>query len=169
MMSARTAAGPTSLLTRRLLIHRRLLVVLTRCLRPARALLFLLLPSLPSPAFLAPDMYPARHSTDPDDPLSRAIAPPPGESSQERAARLHREDEAKRVNDEIDERLKQERAAWKKNKAMFKLLLLGQSESGKCPPSNPTRSLPDPGQQFPPASTSSVRCTIPIEITLSYK
>ncbi|KAI0765491.1 G-alpha-domain-containing protein [Fomes fomentarius] len=76
-------------------------------------------------------MYPIRHSTDPDDPLARAIAPPPGESSQERAARLHREEEAKRVNDEIDERLKQERAAWKKNKAMFKLLLLGQSESGK--------------------------------------
>ncbi|KAI0747265.1 hypothetical protein C8Q80DRAFT_1272031 [Daedaleopsis nitida] len=75
-------------------------------------------------------MYAVRHSTDPDDPLSVAIAPPPGESAQERAQRLQREEEAKRVNDEIDERIKLERAAWKKQKSMFKLLLLGQSESG---------------------------------------
>lgn len=83
-------------------------------------------------------MYAVRHSTDPDDPLSVALAPPPGESAQERAERLQREEDAKKVNDEIDERIKLERAAWKKQKSMFKLLLLGQSESGTCSlPLNP--------------------------------
>ncbi|TBU47929.1 G-alpha-domain-containing protein [Dichomitus squalens] len=76
-------------------------------------------------------MYSARRSNDPEDPLAAAIAPPPGESPEEKAARLRREEEAKRINDEIDEGLKQDRAAWKKHKSMFKLLLLGQSESGK--------------------------------------
>ncbi|TFK81584.1 G-alpha-domain-containing protein [Polyporus arcularius HHB13444] len=75
-------------------------------------------------------MYALRASTDPlaEDPFAKVLAPPPGESPDERAARLRKEAEAKRVNDEIDERLKQERAAWKKQKR-FKLLLLGQSES----------------------------------------
>ncbi|KAL1941908.1 hypothetical protein VTO73DRAFT_6908 [Trametes versicolor] len=68
---------------------------------------------------------------DPDDPLAAALAPPPGESAEERAARVRREEEAKRVNDEIDERLREERAAWKRRRSDFKLLLLGQSESGK--------------------------------------
>ena len=74
-----------------------------------------------------------RHAADPDDPLARALAPPPGETPQERAARLQEEEDAKRVNDEIDERIKQDRVAWRKHKSMFKLLLLGQSESGACP------------------------------------
>ncbi|KAI0699036.1 G-alpha-domain-containing protein [Cerioporus squamosus] len=78
-------------------------------------------------------MYALRPSTDPqgEDPLARVLAPPPGETADQRAARLREEAEAKRVNDEIDERIKQERAAWKRQKNMFKLLLLGQSESGK--------------------------------------
>ncbi|RPD53456.1 G-alpha-domain-containing protein [Lentinus tigrinus ALCF2SS1-7] len=78
-------------------------------------------------------MYSIRPSTDPlgEDPLAKVLAPPPGETADQRAARLREEAEAKRVNDEIDERIKQERAAWKKQKNMFKLLLLGQSESGK--------------------------------------
>ena len=77
-------------------------------------------------------MYTIRPSTDPlgEDPLSKVLAPPPGETADERAARLRKEADAKRVNDEIDERIKQERAAWKKQKNRFKLLLLGQSESG---------------------------------------
>lgn len=70
---------------------------------------------------------------DPDDPLAAALAPPPGESAEERAARVRREEEAKRVNDEIDERLREERAAWKRRRSDFKLLLLGQSESGTSP------------------------------------
>ncbi|CCM01087.1 uncharacterized protein FIBRA_03135 [Fibroporia radiculosa] len=66
-----------------------------------------------------------------DDPLTLALAPPPNESDTERGERLQREAEAKRISDSIDEELKQEKAAWKKNKSLFKLLLLGQSESGK--------------------------------------
>ena len=75
-------------------------------------------------------MYAIRHSSDPDDPLAAVLAPPPDESAQARAARLKQEEEAKRINDEIDERIKQDRISWKKHKSMFKLLLLGQSESG---------------------------------------
>ncbi|KAH9930402.1 G-alpha-domain-containing protein [Epithele typhae] len=75
-------------------------------------------------------MHAIRHSAD-DDPLAAALAPPPGESPIDRAARLARESDARRVNDEIEETIKLDRLAWKRNKAMFKLLLLGQSESGK--------------------------------------
>ncbi|KAL7283882.1 hypothetical protein ACG7TL_001153 [Trametes sanguinea] len=76
-------------------------------------------------------MQSSRLSTDPDDPLTAAIAPPPNETPEERERRLRQEEEAKRISDEIDERLKLDRAAWKRHKSTFKLLLLGQSESGK--------------------------------------
>ncbi|KAI0366082.1 G-alpha-domain-containing protein [Pilatotrama ljubarskyi] len=76
-------------------------------------------------------MQASRYATDPDDPLAAALAPPPNETAAEREERVRREEEAKRISDEIDERLKAERAAWKRHKAAFKLLLLGQSESGK--------------------------------------
>jgi len=66
-----------------------------------------------------------------DDPLSLAIAPPADESEEDRKERLKSEAEAKRISDSIDEEIRQERIVWKKNKALFKLLLLGQSESGK--------------------------------------
>lgn len=64
-----------------------------------------------------------------DDPLTRALAPPPGETPEEREVRLNAEAEAQRVSDQIDEALSKERAAMKKKKVM-KMLLLGQSESG---------------------------------------
>ncbi|EPQ55869.1 G-alpha-domain-containing protein [Gloeophyllum trabeum ATCC 11539] len=69
-------------------------------------------------------------SIDVDDPLSLAIAPPANETHEERIAREKREAEARRVSDEIDEMLRQERAAMKKRRPV-KVLLLGQSESGK--------------------------------------
>lgn len=83
-----------------------------------------------------------------DDPLTQAIAPPPDESEVARAERLRQEAEAKRISDDIDEELKRERVVWKKNKSLFKLLLLGQSESGAllalppCPPALTTSVLP---------------------------
>ena len=46
-----------------------------------------------------------------NDPLAAAIAPPKNESTPARAARLRAEAEARRVSDEIDEQLKQDRAA----------------------------------------------------------
>ncbi|KAH9848956.1 G-alpha-domain-containing protein [Lenzites betulinus] len=73
-------------------------------------------------------MHPVRF--DPDDPLAAALAPPAGETAAERAVRLRAEAQAKAVSDAIDERLREERAASKRQRS-FKLLLLGQSESGK--------------------------------------
>lgn len=67
---------------------------------------------------------------DSDDPLTRALAPPEDETAEARDARLRAEAEARRVSDAIDEQLGRERAALKKRKLM-KMLLLGQSESGK--------------------------------------
>ncbi|KAI0027725.1 G-alpha-domain-containing protein [Vararia minispora EC-137] len=66
-----------------------------------------------------------------DDPLSAALAPPPNETPQERQEREQREAEARRVSDEIDEQLRNERIALKRRKPTVKVLLLGQSESGK--------------------------------------
>ncbi|KII91302.1 hypothetical protein PLICRDRAFT_173177 [Plicaturopsis crispa FD-325 SS-3] len=64
------------------------------------------------------------------DPLAEALKPPPNESPEERAARLKREAEANRVSLEIDEAIRQERQKQKKRR-IVRLLLLGQSESGK--------------------------------------
>jgi len=68
---------------------------------------------------------------DTDDPLTRAMAPPQNETENERAERLRSEAEAKRVSDMIDEELNRQRIAEKKGPKPVKLLLLGQSESGK--------------------------------------
>ena len=64
-----------------------------------------------------------------DDPLSRVLAPPPNETPEEKETRLRLEAEARQISDKIDEQLKAERAALKKNRPV-KVLLLGQSESG---------------------------------------
>lgn len=69
-------------------------------------------------------------ASDLDDPLTRALQPPPSETPSEREERLRTEREAKRISDEIDEELRRERVALKKRKPV-RLLLLGQSESGK--------------------------------------
>ncbi|PFH48860.1 hypothetical protein AMATHDRAFT_148943 [Amanita thiersii Skay4041] len=66
-----------------------------------------------------------------EDPLTLALAPPPDETPEQRQAREAAEAEARRVSDEIDELLKKEREQEKKKKRPVKLLLLGQSESGK--------------------------------------
>ncbi|EJD54322.1 guanine nucleotide binding protein, alpha subunit [Auricularia subglabra TFB-10046 SS5] len=64
------------------------------------------------------------------DPLTLAAMPPANETAQERDRRLKEEAEAKKVSDAIDAQLKEERLASKKKKEV-KVLLLGQSESGK--------------------------------------
>jgi len=64
------------------------------------------------------------------DPFERALRPPIDETDQERSIRLQTEEQAKRVSDAIDEAIRQERQAAKK-KDIVRLLLLGQSESGK--------------------------------------
>ncbi|KAJ7209639.1 guanine nucleotide binding protein, alpha subunit [Mycena pura] len=63
------------------------------------------------------------------DPLALALQPPPGETPQEKDARLQREREAKKRSDLIDQELNRQRAAEKKAVKPVKILLLGQSES----------------------------------------
>jgi guanine nucleotide-binding protein subunit alpha len=69
---------------------------------------------------------------DRNDPFSVFHTPPPNETAEQRALRERKEAEARRVSDRIDEELKAEKAALKKQqKGLVKVLLLGQSESGK--------------------------------------
>lgn len=60
-----------------------------------------------------------------DDPLTRVLAPPPGESAADRESRLLAEAEAKRISDAIDEELLQQAKAEKKAPKPMKMLLLG--------------------------------------------
>jgi len=69
-------------------------------------------------------------ATEPD-PFAIFHAPPPNETPGERVARIEKEAEAKRISDQIDDQLKVERLALKKQKYVVRVLLLGQSESGK--------------------------------------
>ena len=69
-----------------------------------------------------------------EDPLTAAMAPPPNETDDERVARLKEEAAARAVSDQIDEQIKEERAALRKRKKPIKVLLLGQSESGEYEP-----------------------------------
>jgi len=66
------------------------------------------------------------------DPISQVMrASHASETPEERRARLEAEAEAKRVSEQIDEELRQERERLKRSKGDVKLLLLGQAESGK--------------------------------------
>ncbi|KAF7310301.1 hypothetical protein MIND_00404100 [Mycena indigotica] len=65
------------------------------------------------------------------DPLTLALAPPPNESMQERTERLALAATAAQTSRAIDEALLQEKRALDKKKEDVKILLLGQSESGK--------------------------------------
>lgn len=66
-----------------------------------------------------------------EDPLTRALAPPPDETDEQRARRLKTEEAARSVSDRIDDEIREEKAALKKKKSPIKVLLLGQSESGE--------------------------------------
>lgn len=59
-----------------------------------------------------------------DDPLTRAMAPPPNETPAEREVRLQAERKAKQVSDAIDEELKKDQ---RKSHKLVKILLLGGS------------------------------------------
>ncbi|KAJ6558485.1 guanine nucleotide binding protein, alpha subunit [Mycena vulgaris] len=65
------------------------------------------------------------------DPLTLALAPPPGETPHDRDARLQRERDAKKRSDLIDQELSRQRVDKNSVKNPVKVLLLGQSESGK--------------------------------------
>ncbi|KAK7059742.1 guanine nucleotide-binding protein alpha-4 subunit [Favolaschia claudopus] len=70
------------------------------------------------------------HRYSSDDPLDAVLRPPPDETPEEAAVREEREAEARRVSARIDAEIKAERQARRK-KRIVRLLLLGQSESGK--------------------------------------
>ncbi|KAJ3512682.1 hypothetical protein NLJ89_g3386 [Agrocybe chaxingu] len=70
-------------------------------------------------------------SPGPTDPFYELMQPPLDETPAQKTARQKRELDAQRVSDQIDEDIKQERARAKKNRSVVKVLLLGQSESGK--------------------------------------
>ncbi|OCH94427.1 G-protein alpha subunit [Obba rivulosa] len=76
---------------------------------------------------------PSVHSTNTEagDPLAALLRPPATETDHERALRLQREADAKRISDSIDEQIRADRERYKKSKQDVKLLLLGQAESGK--------------------------------------
>ncbi|KAG8902846.1 hypothetical protein FRC01_009452, partial [Tulasnella sp. 417] len=67
-----------------------------------------------------------------EDPLALAIRPPADETPQQREARLAEEAAAKKISDDIDEQIRAESKRRKaRAKREIKVLLLGQSESGK--------------------------------------
>ncbi|KAJ7492047.1 guanine nucleotide binding protein, alpha subunit [Mycena latifolia] len=72
-----------------------------------------------------------RRSMEDSDPIANAIAPPQNESPEEREARIQKERAAKLISDAIDAELTREQAYEKKRPKPVKILLLGQSESGK--------------------------------------
>ncbi|KAH8799253.1 G-alpha-domain-containing protein [Flagelloscypha sp. PMI_526] len=66
------------------------------------------------------------------DPFEKVLQPPDDETPHEREVRTQQEDEARRVSDQIDQQLKLERDSMKRGRRkVVRLLLLGQSESGK--------------------------------------
>ncbi|VDC04222.1 unnamed protein product [Peniophora sp. CBMAI 1063] len=88
-----------------------------------------------SPAFAAPNGngtpagYSRRRSL--SDPFTAMLRPPADETPAERHQRLEAEHRARQVSESIDQQLKLEHQEQKKNKVDVKVLLLGQSESGK--------------------------------------
>ncbi|KAG6844212.1 hypothetical protein H0H87_008881, partial [Tephrocybe sp. NHM501043] len=71
------------------------------------------------------------HVPAPTDPFFELMQPPPDETPAQATARRQRELDAVLHSEAIDESIKQERELSKKEKGVVKLLLLGQSESGK--------------------------------------
>ena len=69
-------------------------------------------------------LNPAQYYDD-DDPLTRAMAPPPNETDAQRTERLRAEAEARRVSNMIDDELNKQRLAERKGQRPVKILLLG--------------------------------------------
>ncbi|RXW21312.1 hypothetical protein EST38_g4527 [Candolleomyces aberdarensis] len=76
-------------------------------------------------------MAPKHKHNDSLDPLTLAMAPPPNETSEQRAKREREEAEALQVSRRIDAELKLAKIALKKRKDAVQVLVLGQSMSGK--------------------------------------
>ncbi|PCH34183.1 G-alpha-domain-containing protein [Wolfiporia cocos MD-104 SS10] len=77
-----------------------------------------------------PQVAPTAGRRESIDPLERAIRPPANESPEERERRLRAEEEARRISHTIDRMLREDDKE-RRRKKVVKILLLGQSESGK--------------------------------------
>ncbi|KAF7977989.1 hypothetical protein HWV62_1829 [Athelia sp. TMB] len=77
------------------------------------------------------------------DPLAAALRPPENETHAEREKRLEAEEKAKQVSDGIDEMIRAEKKE-RRVKQEVKVLLLGQSESGKSTTLKPFSMFIDP-------------------------
>ncbi|KAJ7753595.1 G-protein alpha subunit [Mycena maculata] len=79
-----------------------------------------------------PDRFKASRSSESSfDPLSVGLQPPPNETEEEKEVRLAAAREAVRVSRTIDVGLVESKKAMERKKRAVKILLLGQSESGK--------------------------------------
>jgi guanine nucleotide-binding protein subunit alpha len=94
---------------------------------------------------VAAKSVPQNHFT---DPFEAALRPPPGETPAQRDARILAERVAKQVSDAIDEQLRVERAEFKRSSPDVRILLLGQSESGKSTTLKRTFSISRCGPQM---------------------
>lgn len=93
------------------------------------------------PASASPLTFPAHFSLEragargsistSDDPLAHVLRPPPDESPDARTQRIAQEEDAAKRSRAIDEQLVNDRKAFEERKRAVKVLLLGQSESGK--------------------------------------
>jgi len=106
----------------------------------------------------------ARLSPEDADPLS--IQPPIFETLDERNARLEMEQHAKAVSDAIDEELEKQRVDEKKGQKPIKILLLGQSESGKSTTLKNLQLMYDP-KSFR-AQRASWRAVIQLNVVRSF-
>ena len=104
-----------------------------------------------------------------DDPLAAITAPPRDETPEQRQIREAAEAEAKRISDEIDERLRRERENEKKKKRPVKLLLLGmfvaQNSSYVCT----TLTYPHTTGQSESGKTATLKSRCTINYPLSWK
>lgn len=78
--------------------------------------------SQPSVAFLRTVRMRSPSICSQDDPISAALKPSATETEAERTARLYAEAEAKRVSEQIDEHLREERERLKKRKGDVKVV-----------------------------------------------
>lgn len=67
----------------------------------------------------------------PSDPFYDFMKPPEDETQAQKTARLKREVDEQRVNDAIEDQIKEDRVKIQQEKEIIKVLLLGQAESGK--------------------------------------
>ena len=85
----------------------------------------------------------SRHSDESLGPLARVLAPPLGETPEQRTTRETLETEARHVSERIDEQIRLEKQTNSRKKVPVKVLMLGQAESGASPTSFPSSPRTD--------------------------